>query len=207
MCLFNYLNPGDDCSNNKLYDMCLSKCLSEKRYTKSEEDEFGPKPKISAKQQLFIYLSWLKNVFTLAHVSFLFQTPKATFYRYIITWTNFLKFSFSSIPIWHTREQINEEDLEKFKRMYPSTRCILDCTERYCQRFSSCSTQISLYSHYKNHATYKGLIGVSLSASIAFVSKLYDGSTLYKEIVKKSGLLEKKYFLLGIVLWRSVVSP
>ena len=49
MRLFNYLNPGDDCSNIKFYD--TSKCL----------------------------------LCIICYVSFLFQTPKATVSRYIIT--------------------------------------------------------------------------------------------------------------------------
>ena len=154
MRLFNYLSPGDDCSNVKS----------------------GPKPKISAKEQLLMYLSWLKNGFFLSHVSFLFQTTKATISRYIITWTNFLYFPFGLIPIWPTREQFNKEIPVIFKRTYLSTRCILDCTEPYCQRPSSLSTQCSLYSHYKSHVTYEGLIGVSPSGSIMFVSELYDSS-------------------------------
>ena len=99
MSLFNYLkNPGDDCRNIKFYD--TSKRLSEQKYTNSEEVKSGPKPKLSAKEQLFMYLSWLKNAFALSHVSFLFQSPKATVSRDIINWTNFLYFSLGSIPIW-----------------------------------------------------------------------------------------------------------
>ena len=120
--------------------------MSGEKYTNSEDVKSGPKPKISAKEQLFTYLSWLKNGFTLSHVSFLFQTPKATVSRYIITWTNFLYFSLGSIPIWPTVEQINEEMQEIFKRTYPSIQCILDCTELYCQGLSSLSTQ-SCYTH------------------------------------------------------------
>ena len=86
---------------------------------------------------------------------------------------------------------------EIFKRTYPSTRCILDCTERYCQQPSSLSTQSSLYSHYKSHVTYKGLIDVSPSGSITFVCKLYDGSISDKEIVRKSGILEKELWSPG----------
>ena len=70
MSLFNYLNPGDDCSNIKFYD--TSKRLSEEKYTNSEEVKSGPKPKISAKEQLFMYLSWLKNEFILSHLSITF---------------------------------------------------------------------------------------------------------------------------------------
>ena len=105
MRLLNYLNPGDDCSNIKFCG--TPKHLSEERYANSEEVKSGPKPKISAKEQLFMSLSWLKNQITLSHVSFLFQIPKATVSRYIIAWTNFLHFFLGSIPIWPTREQIN----------------------------------------------------------------------------------------------------
>ena len=86
---------------------------------------------------------------------------------------------------------------EVFKRTNPSTRCILDCKELYCQRPFSLSTQISLYSHYKSHITYKGLIRGSSSGSITFVSQLHDGSISDKEIVRKSGILEKELWSPG----------
>ena len=82
ICLFNNLNPGEDCSDIK-FD--VSKRLTKEKYTNSEEVKSGPKLKMSEKEQLFMYLSWLKNRFTLLHVSFLFETPKATVSRYIIT--------------------------------------------------------------------------------------------------------------------------
>ena len=40
--------------------------------------------------------------------------------------------------------------------------------------------------------SHKGLIVVSPSGSVAFVSELYDGSISDKEIVRKSGILEKE---------------
>ena len=74
MRLFNYLNPGDECSNIRFHD--TSKRFSEEKYTNSEKVRSGPKPKISAKEQLLMYSTWLKNGFILSYVSFLFQTPK-----------------------------------------------------------------------------------------------------------------------------------
>ena len=141
-----------------------------------------------------MYLSQLKNGFTLSHLSFLFQTPKAFVSRYINTWTNFLYFfSLDSIPIWPTHEQINEEMPEIFKRTFPSIRCILDCTE-LCQRPSSLSTQSLVILLYKSHVRYKGLIDLSPSGSITFVSELYDDSISDNKIVWKSGILEKEFW-------------
>ena len=80
MRLFNYLNPGDDYSNIKFNG--TYKRLSKERYTNSEEVKSGLKPTISAKEQLVMHLSWLKNGFTLSHVSFLFQPRKVNFKIY-----------------------------------------------------------------------------------------------------------------------------
>ena len=78
-----------------------------------------------------------------------------------------------------------------FKITYPSTRCIIDCTEMFCQRPSSQSSQSAMYSNYKHRVTYKGLLGISPSGGITFISELYEGSITDKEIVKRSGLLNK----------------
>ena len=86
----------------------------------------GPRPKVEAKNQLFMCLSWLKNGFTMSHVAWLFDTPTVS--RYIITWINFMYFSLGSIPIWSSRQQIDEIMPESFKQLYPNTRCIIYCT-------------------------------------------------------------------------------
>ena len=140
---------------------------------------------------------WVHSITCIIFVS----SPKSHCFKISaqIAWTNFLYFSLGSIPIWPTHEQKKEEMREIFKRTYPSTRCILDCTELYCQRPSSLSTQNSLHSHYKSHVTNKGLIDVSPSASITFISELYVGSNL--------AYRKRNFGLLGTVLWRIVVSP
>ena len=53
------------------------------------------------------------------------------------------------------------------------------------------SIQSSLYSSYKHHLTYKGLIGIAPSGSVTFTSNLYPGSIYDKEIVRRSGLLNE----------------
>ena len=41
-----------------------------------------------------------------------------------------------------------------------------------------------MYSNYKHHVTYKGLLGIAPSGAITFISKLYEGSISDKEINK-----------------------
>ena len=64
-------------------------------------------------------------------------------------------FTLGSIPIWPSKKQ--ETMSESFKTTYPTTRCIIDCTELYCQRPPALSTQSSMYSRYESHVTYKGI--------------------------------------------------
>ena len=107
-----------------------------------------------------------------------------------ITWSNFIYFKIGSIPIWPTRKQVDQYMPESFKKAYPSTRCIIDCTELFCQKPSSLSAQSALCFHYKSHVTYKGLVGISPSGSITFISQLFDGSISDKEILSRSGFLD-----------------
>ena len=51
-----------------------------------------------------------------------------------------------------------------------------------------------MYSHYKSHVTYKGLLGIAPSEGITFISQLYDGSISDKEIVRSSGILDKRFW-------------
>ena len=77
-----------------------------------------------------------------------------------------------------------------FKCKYPNTRVIIDCTELKCQMPSSLLLNSELFSSYKNYATLKGLIGVSLAGHITFISELYTGSVSDREIIMRSGFLD-----------------
>ena len=60
-CLFEYLNPGEDCCNIRYH---------ERLYNQNEStDKTGPKPKLPPIEQLFLYLTWLKNGFTITDYS------------------------------------------------------------------------------------------------------------------------------------------
>ncbi|XP_066936169.1 uncharacterized protein [Clytia hemisphaerica] len=191
--LLELLNPGEKSSNIKFYD--TSRRMSNEKH--SQEDisylKRGGAPLLDNEEQFFLYLSWLRNGFTLSHLGWLFKLSKTTVSRYIITWSNFCYFTLGSLPIWPTREQVNKTMPESFKRVYPTTRCIIDCTELFCQRPSSLAIQSALYSSYKSHVTYKGLVGIDPSGAITFVSELFDGSISDQQIVRRSGFLQNQW--------------
>ena len=77
-----------------------------------------------------------------------------------------------------------------FKELYPSTRVIIDAMESFIEQPHLPEIQKMTFLSYKNHNTYKVLIGISPSGAITFVSKLYSGFISDKELIRQSGLLE-----------------
>ena len=73
-----------------------------------------------------------------------------------------------------------------FKQQYPSTGVIIDATAVFIQQPSLPELQQRTYYSYKNHNTYKGLVGISPSGAVTFVSKLYPGSISNKELTRQS---------------------
>ena len=55
-------------------------------------------------------------------------------------------------------------------------------TISFCQRPSQLSTQSVLYLHYKILIIRKDLIGISLCGSITFISQLFDGAILDRQM-------------------------
>lgn len=97
---------------------------------------------------------------------------------------------FGQVCIWPSKEVIQKTMPADFKEKFLSTRIIIDCTEVFCEMPSILLLNSELFSSYKNHVTLKGLVGISLSGAITFVSQLYTGNISDREIVPRSGLLE-----------------
>ena len=77
-----------------------------------------------------------------------------------------------------------------FQDAFPTVRVIIDCTEIKVQTPSSLTLHSEFYSNYKSATTLKGLIGISPTGAVSFVSALYTGSISDWEITRRSGLVE-----------------
>ena len=103
---------------------------------------------------------------------------------------NFLYLEFKAIDLQPSREQIDRDMPMCFKTKYPTTRLILDATEVPLETPSSLEMQSLTWSSYKNTSTLKGLVGITPTRYISFVSHLYCGNISDKKLTKESGVLD-----------------
>ncbi|KAI7813275.1 hypothetical protein IRJ41_016227 [Triplophysa rosa] len=117
-----------------------------------------------------------------------FNIHQSTVSHIITTWANFLYTILGSVRIWMSEEAVKARMLEEFQD-YPDTQVVLDCTEMRCQTPSSFLRQSEVFSPYKSHCTFKGLIGMAPHGAVTFVSSLYAGSVSDKELFKLFGIV------------------
>ena len=139
--------------------------------------------------QFFLFLVRVKQGFPVEDLAVRFRVSPSTVSRVFLTWANFLYCMFGQIPVWPSKAQVKANLPECFKRTYPNTCVILDCTEIKVQTPSSKVLNSEFYSFYKSHTTYKGLVGISPNGAVTFVSSLFQGSMSDKEITRQSGIL------------------
>ena len=144
---------------------------------------------LSPIDEFFMVLVRLRLGLLEQDVAYRFGISQPTVSRIFATWINFLYLQFQQIPLWPPKELIDAYMPNSFKQQYPSTRVIIDATEVFIQQPSLPELQQRTFSSYKNHNTYKGLVGISPSGAVTFVSNLYPGSISDKELTHQSGLL------------------
>ncbi|XP_068735616.1 uncharacterized protein [Montipora capricornis] len=188
---FEYLDPGDNGENVRYWLSCDNEIPSEHYENPAQLGVKRGRPRsLKPQEEFFLTLCRLRQGFAETHLSHLFNVSQATISRIIISWINFMYLRFGVVNIWPSREAINTTMPEDFRKAYPSTRVIIDCTEVKCAMPSSLLLNSELFSTYKNHTTLKGLVGISPSGAITFISQLYTGSMSDREIVERSGILD-----------------
>lgn len=123
-------------------------------------------------------------------LAYRFAISQSSVSRIIITWINLLYLQLKQIPLWPPRALIHSCMPKTFKEKYPSTRVIIDATEIFIEQPSLPELQQLTFSNYKNHNTYKGLVGISPSGAVIFVSDLYPGSISDKQLTRRCGILD-----------------
>ena len=119
-----------------------------------------------------------------------FNMSASNISRILIAWFDFLHTQLRSLPIWATRDTVNDTMPKCFRNVFPKTRVILDCTEIFIEVPSSYRSQTATFSSYKHRNTAKGLVGIAPRGAVTFVSDLFTGRCSDKKIVQASGILD-----------------
>ena len=120
-------------------------------------------------------------------LSYRFQISQPTVSRIFNTWISFIYFKFKEVPLWPTRESIDQFMPTCFRSMYPT---IIDATEIFIDIPANPSAQQLTFSTYKNHNTLKALIGITPSGVVSLISDLYGGNISDKKLTQLSRLLD-----------------
>ncbi|XP_030607385.1 uncharacterized protein LOC115795554 [Archocentrus centrarchus] len=157
------------------------------RLRQADEDtqrrDFGIS-KLALIDQFFLFLCRVRRGFPELDLAVRFSVSQPAVNRICVTWANFLHFMLGSLPIWPSRETVNELMPPCFRATFPRTRVILACTEIHVQRPSSTVLTSEMHSNYNSNTTFKGLIGISPSGKVTFVSDLYTGSLSDREMTQ-----------------------
>ena len=95
-----------------------------------------------------------------------------------MTWTKLLSKELSVLVIWPSRHQIRAKLPECFKKLFPKTRVISDCTE------------VCLWSDYKHYCTITFLVCITPDEAVSWVSPVYGGRGSNIPIGRDSGFFD-----------------
>jgi hypothetical protein len=159
-------------------------------YYTSKGSAQGRSPSLSIHNELFLTLCRLRQGYAERDLAERFNISESTVGDIFTKWINHMSHMLQQLPIWPSRESINDTSPKVFENAgYGDVRVIIDCTEIFTQCPSNLVLQCITFSNYKRHHTAKGLIGITPSGAVSFVSDLYVGSVTDKYITKDSGIL------------------
>jgi hypothetical protein len=128
---FEYLSPA--CHNLKYHGSNTCK--------NSNQAKHGKPRSLCQEQELFMVLTRIRRGLLLEDVAHRLGLSTSHVSRILITWVTFLHQRLRALPIWPSRQVIDANMPNCFKHNYPKTRVIIDCTELFIDRPSSCRGQ------------------------------------------------------------------
>ena len=149
----------------------------------------GPNKKLSLEQEFFLVMLRLRMGLLLQDLAFRFQISTGLASQFFTTWIKLLSRELKFFILWPSKADVRKALPESFRKYYPKTRAIIDCTEIFIETPSSLDTQAMCWSDVKHHCTIKILVAISPTGLISYVSKAYVGQASDKFIVENSGFL------------------
>ena len=144
-------------------------------FLQQQENERNRKREMEPIDQLWLFLTRVRLGLFERDLAHRFGVSVSTVSDVFVTWANYLYIMLGSLPVWPSKENVKEHLPDSFKGRYENVRGILDCTELKCELPRDYQKHSEMYSDYKSHDTFKGLVCISPSSWITFISQLYPG--------------------------------
>ena len=168
---------------------CNSGSVDEKEWEGSSRP--GRKRKLDLFFEFIMTLARLRLNLPLLLLADLFSVSSSKVTEITTTWVCYLHQTLvPAMLIWPSQHQVRSRMPQEFKRHFPHTRAIIDCTEFFIDQPSNKTEQYQTYSSYKSHNTFKCLVAVSPYGAFTFVSDLWSGNVSDKFVTENSGLLD-----------------
>ena len=105
----------------------------------------GPSRKLTLEQEFLMTMMRLRLGIMHEDIAWRFSVSSSTVTQIITTWIRLLSKEMSCLIVWPSKEQVHATLPDSFRRLYPKTRVIIDCTEMFVETLSSLEIQASLY--------------------------------------------------------------
>ena len=181
MCLmicYNFLGPA------------VAALFNYKKSCGKEASFMGHHRSLTPFNEFFLTLCRLRAGLKEQDLAYRFCISQSTVSRIVTTWINFMFYKFKEIPIWLSRQVVDQFMPDCFRSLCPRTRCIIDATELLIEMPANPTAQQLTFSSYKNHNTLKTLVGITPSGAVCFVSDLYGGNISDKKLTVECGILQ-----------------
>lgn len=144
--------------------------------------------KMSVENQLLLTLIKLRLHTPNQELAFWFGISEFSIGNIFVTWINFMYCSWKELHIWPSKELVNTYMPSDFKRLYASTRVIVDGVEVPIKKTGKPTAQQVTYSSYKNRNTLKALIGITPGGLTSYITPAYGGSASDRILVERGDL-------------------
>ncbi|CAF3413039.1 unnamed protein product [Rotaria sp. Silwood2] len=139
------------------------------------------------KISFFLFMIRLRRATDEHELGIFFNISQTTVSRIIIAWTRFIYSVVSSISLWPSKEQVQQNLPFEIKKNYPLVRVIVDCTEFEIEQPTNPQAQQNTWSTYKNTNTAKALVGITPNGVVSYISPLYGGATSDRSLLNMIG--------------------
>uniref|UniRef100_A0A8C4ESW1 THAP-type domain-containing protein n=1 Tax=Dicentrarchus labrax TaxID=13489 RepID=A0A8C4ESW1_DICLA len=145
---------------------------------------------MSVQDQVLMTLMTLKSDHLIGDLGRQFHIPQSMASKIFSYWIDRLEEVLLPLIPWLPKETIRATSPEAFKKNFPNTTCILDCSEILFQKPKVVNSSKESYSHFSSDNKVKYLVAIAPCGLIMFISPVYGGRCSDKFISMDSGILD-----------------